>query len=139
MNDEINKLIREKGHWEKHIHETLGGPDYAKTRAKVTDSEGKEVAGATGKGSGTAANCHAITTSKCEFLGRMFATITDQRRAPRGMPETDGEGSVHSPTASHCISTVLMSLALGPNSESDCRRVPLLWGGKELARGEGAV
>lgn len=29
MNDEINKLIREKGHWERRIVE-LGGPDYSK-------------------------------------------------------------------------------------------------------------
>ena len=29
LNDEINKLIREKGHWEVRIVE-LGGPDYAK-------------------------------------------------------------------------------------------------------------
>uniref|UniRef100_A0A8C4NB66 ISY1 splicing factor homolog n=1 Tax=Eptatretus burgeri TaxID=7764 RepID=A0A8C4NB66_EPTBU len=28
LNDEINKLLREKGHWEVRIHE-LGGPDYA--------------------------------------------------------------------------------------------------------------
>lgn len=28
MNDEINKLLREKGHWEVRIKE-LGGPDYA--------------------------------------------------------------------------------------------------------------
>lgn len=27
MNDEINKLLREKGHWEVRIKE-LGGPDY---------------------------------------------------------------------------------------------------------------
>ena len=52
LNDEINKLIREKGHWERRIVE-LGGPNYALTRQKVTDSEGNEVAGgATGKGSG---------------------------------------------------------------------------------------
>ena len=29
LNDEINKLIREKGHWERRIVE-LGGPDYSK-------------------------------------------------------------------------------------------------------------
>lgn len=29
LNDEINKLLREKGHWERRIVE-LGGPDYAK-------------------------------------------------------------------------------------------------------------
>lgn len=27
LNDEINKLLREKGHWEDRIME-LGGPDY---------------------------------------------------------------------------------------------------------------
>lgn len=27
LNDEINKLLREKGHWEDRILE-LGGPDY---------------------------------------------------------------------------------------------------------------
>ena len=27
LNDHINKLIREKGHWERRIKE-LGGPDY---------------------------------------------------------------------------------------------------------------
>ena len=27
LNDEINKLLREKGHWEDRIAE-LGGPDY---------------------------------------------------------------------------------------------------------------
>ena len=30
LNDEINKLLREKGHWERRIVE-LGGPDYSKT------------------------------------------------------------------------------------------------------------
>lgn len=34
LNDEINKLIREKGHWEKRIVE-MGGPDYAKAAPKV--------------------------------------------------------------------------------------------------------
>ncbi|CAM6014797.1 unnamed protein product [Sphagnum compactum] len=51
LNDEINKLIREKGHWEVRILE-LGGPDYAKVGPKVTDSEGKEVDVASGKGMG---------------------------------------------------------------------------------------
>ncbi len=38
----VNKLIREKGHWEVRILE-LGGPDYATVGPKVTDSEGKEL------------------------------------------------------------------------------------------------
>lgn len=42
LNDEINKLIREKEHWEKRIVE-LGGPDYsvaAKTTTKKKTGEG---------------------------------------------------------------------------------------------------
>ncbi|KAF3819150.1 hypothetical protein GH733_013300 [Mirounga leonina] len=44
MNDEINKLLREKGHWEVRIKE-LGGPDYGKVGPKMLDHEGKEVSG----------------------------------------------------------------------------------------------
>lgn len=44
LNDEINKLLREKGHWETRIVE-LGGPDYQKVGPKMLDSEGKEVPG----------------------------------------------------------------------------------------------
>ncbi|XP_063932598.1 pre-mRNA-splicing factor ISY1 homolog [Zophobas morio] len=47
LNDEINKLIREKRHWEYRIRE-LGGPDYFKIGSKVLDREGKEVAGQKG-------------------------------------------------------------------------------------------
>lgn len=44
LNDEINKLLREKGHWEDRILE-LGGPDYKKTGPKMLDADGKEVPG----------------------------------------------------------------------------------------------
>nr|XP_006117653.1 pre-mRNA-splicing factor ISY1 homolog isoform X1 [Pelodiscus sinensis] len=44
LNDEINKLLREKGHWEVRIRE-LGGPDYARVGPKMLDHEGKEVPG----------------------------------------------------------------------------------------------
>ncbi|XP_067935273.1 pre-mRNA-splicing factor ISY1 homolog [Watersipora subatra] len=44
LNDEINKLLREKGHWEDRIKE-LGGPDYRKIGPKMLDHEGKEVPG----------------------------------------------------------------------------------------------
>ncbi|XP_028913149.1 pre-mRNA-splicing factor ISY1 homolog isoform X1 [Ornithorhynchus anatinus] len=44
LNDEINKLLREKGHWEIRIKE-LGGPDYGKVGPKMLDHEGKEVPG----------------------------------------------------------------------------------------------
>lgn len=42
LNDEINKLIREKSHWEKRIIE-LGGPNYMVYSAKMTDLEGNIV------------------------------------------------------------------------------------------------
>uniref|UniRef100_A0A8C8Z3B3 ISY1 splicing factor homolog n=1 Tax=Prolemur simus TaxID=1328070 RepID=A0A8C8Z3B3_PROSS len=41
---QINKLLREKGHWEVRIKE-LGGPDYGKVGPKMLDHEGKEVPG----------------------------------------------------------------------------------------------
>ncbi|KND03642.1 uncharacterized protein SPPG_01115 [Spizellomyces punctatus DAOM BR117] len=44
LNDEINKLIREKRHWEYRIRE-LGGPDYKRMGPKLLDQEGKEVPG----------------------------------------------------------------------------------------------
>lgn len=44
MNDEINKLLREKGHWDDQI-KALGGPDYKKIGPKMLDHEGKEVPG----------------------------------------------------------------------------------------------
>jgi len=44
LNDEINKLLREKGHWEAQIKE-LGGPDYARVGPRMLDYEGKEVPG----------------------------------------------------------------------------------------------
>ncbi|GAB5589655.1 NineTeen Complex (NTC) component [Umbelopsis nana] len=44
LNDEINKLMREKLAWEHRIKE-LGGPDYLKIGPKLMDQEGKEVPG----------------------------------------------------------------------------------------------
>ena len=49
LNDEINKLIREKTLWEARILE-LGGPDYAKSAPKVTDSQGYEISDPQGTG-----------------------------------------------------------------------------------------
>ncbi|PNF28318.1 Pre-mRNA-splicing factor ISY1-like protein [Cryptotermes secundus] len=44
LNDEINNLLRKKGHWETQIRE-LGGPDYAKVGLHMLDHVGKEVPG----------------------------------------------------------------------------------------------
>ncbi|XP_062073017.1 uncharacterized protein LOC133777445 [Humulus lupulus] len=53
LNDEINKLIREKSHWERRIVE-LGGPNYAKHSAKMTDLDGNivDVPNPSGRGPG---------------------------------------------------------------------------------------
>lgn len=48
LNDEINKLMREKWVWEKQIR-TLGGPNYMRGGGAVTDDQGREIAGG-GKG-----------------------------------------------------------------------------------------
>jgi len=47
LNDEINKLIREKGHWEDRIKE-LGGADYKTFGPKVLDAQGMELPGSGG-------------------------------------------------------------------------------------------
>lgn len=44
LNDEINKLLRIKGHWEKRVLE-LGGPDYRKIGPKMLDHQDKKVPG----------------------------------------------------------------------------------------------
>lgn len=44
LNDEINKLLREKHHWERRIMD-LGGPNYVKTGTKVFDDHGSEIIG----------------------------------------------------------------------------------------------
>ncbi|XP_021274103.1 pre-mRNA-splicing factor ISY1 homolog [Herrania umbratica] len=53
LNDEINKLIREKSHWERRIVE-LGGSNYAKHAPKMTDLEGNivDVPNPSGRGPG---------------------------------------------------------------------------------------
>lgn len=47
LNDEINKLMREKHMWEKQIM-TLGGADYTLISAKQLDGDGKELPGGGG-------------------------------------------------------------------------------------------
>ncbi|KAL7754324.1 NineTeen Complex (NTC) component [Sorochytrium milnesiophthora] len=47
LNDEINKLFKEKWMWEKRIHE-LGGPDYTKIAPSRQTADGKEIPGMRG-------------------------------------------------------------------------------------------
>ncbi len=44
LNDEINKLMREKHMWEVQIR-NLGGPNYMRTGARIYDESGKEIGG----------------------------------------------------------------------------------------------
>jgi len=44
LNDEINKLLREKGHWEIRIRE-LGGTDYTVGAFRMFNNDGQEVPG----------------------------------------------------------------------------------------------
>ena len=47
LNDQINKLLRERTHWDKRILE-LGGPDYAANAPKSYDADGRELPGGGG-------------------------------------------------------------------------------------------
>jgi len=47
LNDEINKLLREKKHWERQI-KSLGGPDYEMEGVRITDADGKRAMGSGG-------------------------------------------------------------------------------------------
>jgi pre-mRNA-splicing factor ISY1 len=50
LNDEINKLFREKHHWEKQI-KALNGPDYISLRPKILDTDDSGITISTGGGS----------------------------------------------------------------------------------------
>ncbi|KAG7009583.1 pre-mRNA-splicing factor [Physcia stellaris] len=47
LNDEINKLMREKHMWESQIR-GLGGPNYMRGSGRVVDADGEEIVGAGG-------------------------------------------------------------------------------------------
>ncbi|KAH8915399.1 Isy1-like splicing factor [Atractiella rhizophila] len=47
LNDEINKLLREKANWENQII-ALGGANYKRAAQKTTDAEGREIPGMRG-------------------------------------------------------------------------------------------
>lgn len=47
LNDKINKLLREKKHWERQI-KVLGGPDYEARAPRITDEDGRAAMGTEG-------------------------------------------------------------------------------------------
>ncbi len=47
LNDKINKLLREKGHWERQI-KSLGGANYSNS-SQAFNAEGKSIPGDDGE------------------------------------------------------------------------------------------
>ncbi|KAG0344032.1 NineTeen Complex (NTC) component [Podila humilis] len=77
LNDEINKLMREKYRWEMHIKE-LGGVDYRVSGPKTFDAQGKEVPGARGyKYFGRAKDLPGVK----ELFQPKVATLKEKTRA----------------------------------------------------------
>ena len=76
LNDEINKLIREKGHWERRIVQ-LGGPDYAKNAPKTTDAEGNEVSSPArpAAGHGGLHELHDTRACSADWGGQVLNTV----------------------------------------------------------------
>ncbi|KAJ1729238.1 NineTeen Complex (NTC) component [Coemansia biformis] len=76
LNDEINRLLRSKNHWEARVLE-LGGPDYRKVGPKMLDHQGREVPGNRGyKYFGRAKDLPGV----CELLDEQSRAAARPRR-----------------------------------------------------------
>ena len=82
LNDEINKLIREKGHWERQILK-LGGPNYA---AQSGTSTGGDEGADAGAGDGNAGRGYKYGAAK--QLPGVRACSTDPRSGRCAVPGT---------------------------------------------------
>ena len=82
LNDEINKLMREKWAWEMQIR-NLGGPNYMRGSGRVYDDEGREIPGG-GKGYRYFGRARELPGVK-----EMFEAAAKKGRKPA---EEDGEG-----------------------------------------------
>ncbi|KAF9894575.1 NineTeen Complex (NTC) component [Aspergillus nanangensis] len=83
LNDEINKLMREKWTWEMQIR-NLGGPNYMRGSGRVYDDEGREIPGG-GKGYRYFGRARELPGVK-----EMFEAAA---RRGRGATEQDAEAS----------------------------------------------
>lgn len=83
LNDEINKLMREKWAWEMQIR-NLGGPNYMRGSGRVYDDEGREIPGG-GKGYRYFGRARELPGVK-----EMFEAAA---RRGRGPPEEEGAGT----------------------------------------------
>ena len=87
VNDELNRLFREKWQWEMRIRE-LGGPNYMRGGGRVTDDEGRVIEGG-GKGyryfgrakelPGVKELFEAATRPKASVMARAVANETGSR------------------------------------------------------------
>lgn len=84
LNDEINKLMREKWAWEMQIR-NLGGPNYMRGSGRVYDDEGREIPGG-GKGYRYFGRARELPGVK-----EMFEAAT--RRAKGPLEEEEGTGA----------------------------------------------
>lgn len=83
LNDEINKLMREKWAWEMQIR-NLGGPNYMRGSGRVYDDEGREIPGG-GKGYRYFGRARELPGVK-----EMFENAT---RRSKGPAEEEGAGA----------------------------------------------
>lgn len=102
LNDEINKLLREKGHWEVQIRD-LGGPDYARVGPRMLDHEGKEVPGNRGykyfgaakelPGRYSYASLNNLTSLKILLIGSIISGVRElfEQEPPAPPRKTRGE------------------------------------------------
>ena len=72
LNDEINKALREKRHWENRILE-LGGRDMRR-RSRMLDKEGKEVPGVHG---------YKYFGAARDLPGKIFLSILSRNHLPK--------------------------------------------------------
>lgn len=85
LNDEINKLMREKWTWEVQIR-NLGGPNYTRGSGRVYDDEGREIPGG-GKGYRYFGRARELPGVK-----EMFEAAARRGRRPAEDAESGGGG-----------------------------------------------
>lgn len=79
LNDEINKLMREKWVWERQIR-TLGGPNYMRGAGAVLDDQGREIAG----GGGGKGYRYFGRARELPGVKKMFEAAAQRAREERG-------------------------------------------------------
>jgi len=96
LNDEINKLMREKWMWEVQI-KNLGGPNYMRGGGRVYDDEGREIPGG-GKGYRYFGRARELPGVKEMFEA---ATRKSRRSTDEGGEESQGRGKVGDMSRKH--------------------------------------